>query len=937
MKIYRLTNIIHSIIFLLFFANSQFLDAQISGPTISVDLKDATFRKFVEEVYTQTNVTISFKEEWVEHIKVNITGSNLGLNSALTQVLEDSGIKFFQDQSNNIVLFTGKEIVEQLPDYSIYKTGKISNSDTSSDGSKLTDTEKKYQEGKKVTQLELVTVGNSTTSTGDKRHIIRGRITEEETGNPILGATVFIKELGMGAATDNDGYFNLAVKQGKYLVVANSLSMAEKKFYLEVNSSGSISIPLKKELHNIMEVKVVADRHDNVTGMQMGYTRVTTKNIKEIPAVLGEKDLIKVAQLLPGVQSAGEGASGLNVRGGTADQNLFYINKVPVYNTSHLFGFFTSFSSDIINDFSLYKSNIPAKYGGRVSSVFDITTRKGNKKEFFGKGGISPVTSHIAVEGPIVKENTSFVLSYRGTYSDWILSRLDDVNLRNSNASFYDLSGSVNSEINDNNLVKFFAYNSYDQFSLSTTDDYNYSNTGSSIAWKHIFSPRLNGDFALVYSKYDFGHNNKSNLTEAYRQVYQLEHTELKSDFIYLNAQNHRISFGESAIFYNLNRGTISPFGEESTRIPIDLGIEKGIEGAVYVSDEFSISPRLTALAGIRYSMYTLTGPAKINKYFPNSPIDKNNIEDTLSFNANEIVKMYSGPEPRIALNYSIGTNQSVKASYNRIRQYIFMLSNTIAISPTDQWKLSDYYIKPPVTDQVSLGYYHDVPDWGIVTSTEVYGKWTKNVVEYKDGVDFISDIPTEMLLLQGNQKAYGFEFLFKKNTGKFTGWLSYCYSRSLVDVSSDIPTEQINYGKAYPSNFDRPHSVNFVSTLRSNRRLSLSTNFVYSTGRPITYPVAIYYAENQEILHFSERNKYRIPDYFRVDVSINLEGNLNRRKWIHSYWMLNVYNLTGRKNAYSVYFEAVNGLTEAYKLSVFGQPIITLSWNFKFGNYASE
>ncbi len=300
-------------------------------------------------------------------------------------------------------------------------------------------------------------------------------------------------------------------------------------------------------------------------------------------------------------------------------------------------------------------------------------------------------------------------------------------------------------------------------------------------------------------------------------------------------------------------------------------------------------------------------------------------------------MKSYSGLEPRIALNYSLGEYNSVKFSYNRTRQYIFMLSNTIAISPTDQWKLADYHIKPPVSDQVSLGYYHDFPNLGLITSTEVYQKWTKNVVEYKDGVDFISPDPIEMSILQGTQKSYGLELMLKKNTGKLTGWISYCYSRSMVQIDNAISTEQINYGKAFPSSYDRPHSINFVSNLRANRRLSLSTNVIYSTGRPITYPVASYESESQKILYFSERNQYRMPDYFRVDFSINLEGNLLSKKWIHSYWMINVYNLTGRKNAYSIYYESKDSMMQGYKLSVFGQPIVTLSWNFKFGNYVSE
>jgi hypothetical protein len=713
--------------------------------------------------------------------------------------------------------------------------------------------------------------------------------------------------------------------------------MKEKSFYIEVFSDGTLSIPLEKGLLSISEVKVFGDRNNNVSGMQMGYERISSKSIKEIPAIMGERDLLKIAQMLPGVQSAGEGSSGLIVRGGNADQNLFYINKLPVYNTAHMFGFFSAFSPDIVSSFTLYKSNIPAKYGGRISSVFDISTRQGNKKEFFGKGGISPVTGHIMVEGPVLKDKSSFVLSYRGTYSDWILSRVDNLDLRNSKASFYDLSGTLNTEINKKNLLKVFGYSSYDNFSLAESDDYDYSNNGASVSWKHIFSTKLNVELSAVASQYKFTHNNKRNPSEAYNHLYKLNHTEFKADFLYLTGKDHRISFGVSSILYKLNRGNIEPYNAESTRIPVALGTENGVEGALYVSDEFTLLPRLTALVGLRYSYYSMLGPKELNEYAPGLPKNQINIVGTKSFSDNEVVKSYSGFEPRIAFNYLLGYNNSVKVSYNRMQQYIFMLSNTIAIAPTDQWKLADYYLKPPTADQISLGYYHDFPEKGLVTSIEVYRKWINNLVEYKDGVDFISSDPTEMLLLQGEQDSYGLEFILKKNSGKLTGWVSYSYSSSTVKVIDNETNESINLGQSYPSNFDKPHSFNFVSNYKATRRISFSTVVTYSTGRPITYPVSLYYAGNKQVLHYSERNEFRIPDYFRVDLSLSYEGNLKKKKWLHSTWMLNVYNATARKNAYSVFPETEDGNIKFYKLSIFAQPIITLSWNFKFGNFVSE
>ncbi len=911
------------------------LNAQPDSLKIS-GVYNMSLTNFFSTLESNYPVSFFFNPNDLKNQSVEYNASNEDLNSVLLTILKESGLNFYIDNYNQIIVYKGKQIVDHLPDYT--SSNKSNKKNSQENTNNLTSAEKKYIEGRKVTDLELITVGEKGNNGSNSTHYVRGKMIDDISGEPLIGATVYIEELKLGAASDLDGFFSIALKPGKYKIIANCMAMKERTFFLQVYNDGTITIPMEKDVVSINEVTIVADRHDNVKGMQMGYEKLTTKSMKEIPAVMGEKDLLKVAQMLPGVQSAGEGASGLNVRGGTADQNLFYINKMPIYNTSHLFGFFTAFSPDIVTEFALYKSNIPAKYGGRVASIFDITTRQGNKKEFFGKGGINPITGHIAVEGPIVKDKTSFVLSYRGSYSDWLLKRMNDEDLKNSNASFYDISLGINSEINKKNVVRFFAYNSNDDFSLASTNDYDYHNTGGSFNLKHFFSPKLNADFTAVYSEYGFGHNNKENLSEAYRQKYGLKHIEFKSDLVYLTSSNHRILFGASGIFYDLDRGKITPYNDESTRITENLGAEKGIETAFYASDEYQILPRLSVLAGLRFTMYGKLGPEKVYEYFANSSIDENNIKDSISFSKNQLVKSYSGFEPRIAFNYSLANNISLKASYNRLQQYIFMLSNTIAMAPTDQWKLADYNLKPPIFHQISLGYYHNFPKKAIESSLEVYKKWGKNVVEYRDGASFISSDPVEWELLQGNQDSYGIEFMLKKNAGQLKGWVSYCYSRSFITINSSIETEQINDGSPYPSNYDRPHSFNFVGTYRTNRRLSFSTNVVYSTGRPITYPIATYEDNTgQEYLVYSDRNKYRIPDYFRVDFSINLEGNLKRQKWLHSYWMLNVYNLTGRKNAYSIYFESDEGSIQGYKLSIFGQPIVTLSWNFKFGNYTSE
>lgn len=899
---------------------------------ISGNYHNSPFQSFVEEIERSTSLRFYYAYDWVKEITITASGNKMNLKQILNDHVKKAGLEYLIE-GNSIFIFQGDPIITGLPSYSAF--AETTNKPDSSD--RISETEKKYHEGRMMASASVLEVGNKMRHTGNTKCVIDGKIVEQSGSEPLIGATVYIKELKTGAIADVDGKFKLLLNPGKYEAIFNYVSMKQQVYVLQVYSSGSLTVEMKKELIELGEVKISANRYNHVKGMQMGFERISSKTMKEIPVIMGERDVLKVAQMLPGVLNVGEGSSGFNVRGSSADQNMFYINKVPVYNTSHLFGFFTSFNPDVVNDFTLYKSNIPASYGGRLSSIFNITTRQGSKKKFYSQGGISPITARFSLEVPAIKDKLSIVTSFRSSYSDWILKKIKDKDISKSSAFFYDGTLSANAEINDRNLVKAFGYISNDRFSLSSLNDYNYSNSGASLAWKHVFSSSFSADLAAIYSNYSFENTNKVNLSTAFTQNYRLEHYETRIDFSILTHVDHKLEFGASGIYYNLNRGSIEPFGDKSNRMPLKLGPDTGLEYALYLSDEFTVFENMTAMAGIRYSFFNYYGPASVNVYQPSNQKTIYNIQEVKEFQKGELIKSYSGPEYRFALNYILGPNSSLKTSYNRLYQYVFMLSNTIAVSPDDKWKICDYHIAPPVADQLSVGYYRDIRDGGIKVSLELYSKWINNQVEYKDGADFASSDPLETMVLQGKQRANGLELMFNKNTGKVTGWVSYCYSRSMVKVDDSDPANQINKGIAYPSNYDRPHSVNLVMNYRFNRRLSLSSNFVYATGRPITYPVSVYYSEGQEMLLFSQRNKYRIPDYARLDLSVNLEGSLHRKKPIHSYWMINLYNVFSRSNAYSVYYDTSHGKIQGHKLSIFGVPFLTISWNYKFGNYLND
>jgi len=902
---------------------------QSDSTFIAVDLP---FEDFVEKIEKNSSLKFFYLKDWVKNVTITYSGTNTQLAHVLNDQLKKTDLSFFID-GNNVFIFPGARILTELPDY-IESQVNAEEKDTLNG---ITETERKYLEGNKIALIEVLEIGDKQKATKGIKCIINGKIIDKSNEEPLIGATIYIEDLKTGAVTDIDGRFIIKLTPGKFKAVFNYMSMKQQEYYLQVYSSGQITIQMRNELIEIDEVKISANRYDNIRGMQMGYEKISAKTMKEIPVVFGEKDVLKVAQMLPGVLNVGEGSSGFNVRGSSSDQNMFYFNKVPVYNTSHLFGFFSSFNPDVINDFTLYKSNIPASYGGRLASVFNITTRQGSKKKYFGQGGISPITGHFSLEVPAIRDKVSIVVSGRSSYSDWILKKIKDPDIRKSSAFFYDGTFSVNAEINNKNLFKAFGYISRDKFSLSSINDYDYSNIGSSLVWKHLFSSSVTADVAVIYSNYSFENTNKTNLSTAFRQKYDLDHYEFRTDFSLISKADHKIEFGTSEILYNLDRGNISPFGEESRRIPVNLGNETALECAVYLSDEFTLFKNLTVLSGLRYSLFNQYGPAVINKYDSENLRTIGNIKETQSYKKGDLIKSYSGPEYRVAINYILDGNHSVKASYNRLYQYIFMLSNTIAISPDDKWKICDYHISPPVADQISVGYYRNFMNGGIKATLELYHKWINNQVEYKDGTDFTSPDPIETQVLQGKQRVNGIEIMISKNVGKTTGWLSYCYSRSFIRVDGGEKALQINNGIEYPSNYDRPNSLNLVLNYKVNRRVSLAANFVYTTGRPITYPVSVYYSEGQELLHFSKRNEYRIPDYARLDLSINLEGSLFRKKVIHSYWTVNLYNALGRKNAYSVYYSAQYGKVHGNKLSIFGVPMLSLSWNYKFGNYLND
>ncbi len=890
------------------------------------------FTEFAALASKQANTLIYYHQAWVDNIKVTLDVDSITLQEALEIALKGTGNEV-SAWNDKLVILPGEKIPAELPSYQT----KTKEPDTLKGKEKaLTESEERYITGRKADVTQTIHIGKSGQLLRNTRAKILGRVVDQESGEPLIGAAIYFTESKAGAVTDINGYFAMSLKPGNYNIRIEYIGYEKKKYLLDINNDGNFTLNLKKSVIQMKEVVVYGDRQMIMHAKDPGLDKISLKSIKELPMMMGERDILRVSSMMPGILTAGEGAAGLNVRGGGSDQNAFYINKVPIYNTSHLFGFFPAFNSDIIKDFSIYKGHIPAQYGGRLSSVFNIITRQGNRKRFTAHGGISPIAGNIVVEGPLKKDTCSIMLSGRSTYSDWILEKIDDPDISKSSAGFNDFSAGVNYDTQKQQW-SLFLYRSYDHFSLSDISSFKYSNTGASLSYNRNFTNALRGEFAIMGSQYDYSTDNKQEASTAYTHSYTLGHYEFKTDFKHMLSDKHWLEYGSGFVLYKLDRGTVAPYDSLSFRTMVPLGEEQGLESAVYCSDVYDLFPWLNLTFGIRYATFTPMGPKTVYQYAAGSPKDIRYITDTLIYSKGRIYKWYHEPDIRAAVNFETDENGSVKLAFNQTHQNLFMLNNTTAISPDAQWKLADYHLAPSASQQLSLGLFRTFVDLGLEASVEGYYKKIHNTPEFKDGADFLNNPLVETSVLMGDVKAYGVEFFLKRSRRKLEGWLSYTYSRSKCQVNGDHSWDKINEGEVYPANQDIPHSLNLVLNYHLNRRLTFSSILIYQSGKPITYPVSVYYINGIPFLDYSKRNEYRIPDYFRTDLSMTIEGNLRRKKLLHSSLTFSLYNAFGRENPYSVYFKTEGGRIVSYQYSVIGVPIFTATWLFKLGNYASD
>lgn len=915
-----------SILIAILFGAALAVSAQSDSILLQKNYRGMAYPEFAKAIEQDYGIKLMSNSHKTDSLIIHQAMAPMYLGDVLNASFEGSKFSYYAYTPTMLVILDDYEIFDHIPRYFT-----IDPSAATEEPEKRIEflAEEKSLKKKKTQSFNF---GSPSDNVGKRRAVLSGQIVDSKTNEPVVGAVVLAEGLNTGVSADMNGKFSIDLPQGRHSIIVRSMGNEEQKLTVNLFANGNVQIELKEQSTEINAVSVTANRINNVQSVQMGVESIEIKTVRSLPSALGEADIVKAAIMLPGVQTVGEGASGFNVRGGGVDQNLILLDGAPIFNSSHLFGFFSVFNQDVVDDFTLYKSGIPTEFGGRVSSVLDVTTRNGNRKEYTAALGISPITSRAYVEGPLINDRTSFLIAARTTYSDWLLKKVDDPRLSNSSASFWDGNLKLSHSINKNNQLKVSFYRSGDKFRLDSDTSFNYKNTCASLKWSHIFTHDLTMENTVAYSNYWYAIESQSIPAEGFQMDYNIQYLSAGTMLKYTPQINNKITIGANAERYSLSPSAKHPFGEKSQVLEPDDKKDNAVDLSLFAGDEWQVTEKLLLYGGLRGNVFMSTGERDVYKYQPNLPLSTSTLNDTIHYNKGDIAKTFLALEPRLSLRYKLGQNNSVKASYNRMTQNLHMLSNSAAVSPTDTWTLSGKHIKPQHADIYSLGYYHNLKDNMFETSVEVYYKEVKNILDYKGGAKLLLNKSIETDLLQGLQQAYGIEFLIRKKVGNLTGWIGYTYSVSRMKIDSKFKEEQVNGGSFYPSNYDKPHDIIVVANHKLNRRLSFSSSVTYSTGRPITFPVAQYKFKDKAMLHYSDRNEYRVPDYFRWDVSMNIDSNLKSKKIAASYWSISIYNLTGRDNVYSIFFKTdAQGNMDGYQMSIFPRPLLTIAYNIKF------
>ena len=782
----------------------------------------------------------------------------------------------------------------------------------------------------------LIVLLTSIFSFSQEKFTLSGTIADLKTKETLIGVNVFILETKTGITTNEYGFYSITLPKGEYTISISYVGyqVIEEKISLNSNIKKNFLISESSQL--LKEVVIIDNKKRvDIRKPEMSVNKLTIQEIKEMPVIFGEVDIIKSILTLPGVTNAGEGQSGFNVRGGSADQNLVLLDEATIYNSSHLFGLFSVFNPDAIKDLKLYKGGIPARYGGRLSSVLDIYQKEGNKNDFHMNGGIGLISSRILAEGPIVKGKGSFVVAGRASYAHLFLKLVDNPNL----AYFYDLNTKLSYSLNEKNDIYLSGYFGRDVFQLNDSFVNTYGNTVLNFRWNHLFSDKLFSNLSLIYSDYYYGLNLD---LIGFNWDSGIKNYNIKYDFKHYLSDKLKLTYGINSNYYDFNPGKIEPTRPDSGINEDQLDKKYALENAIYIDAEHQISNKIAVSYGVRVSSFLRLGNQTLNTYANNQPVIFNpdfqiyeSAEPigTVNYGKNETIAKFENLEPRLAISYTFNENQSIKASYNRMSQYLHLISNTQSPTPLDVWAPSDNFLKPQLLDQVALGYFQNIKDDEYSLELETFFKKIKNRVDYIDGANLIANEAIERVVLNGQARAYGLEVLFRKNTGRFKGWLSYTLSRTEQKVEGRTAIETgINNGEWYKTGFDKLHNLAIVANYKWTEKWRFSANLIFQTGQPVTFPDGQYEYEGITVPNFSSRNENNLPSYHRLDVSATLTPYKNKKRKWQAEWVFGIYNLYNRQNAASITFRQNDetASNEAIRLSIFGI-VPSATYNIKF------
>ena len=766
---------------------------------------------------------------------------------------------------------------------------------------------------KVILLLIIVFLGISHETIAQEKTTINGTIKDKQTGESIMGAVLKISQLSNVVVTSNEyGFYAISLPKGKYDLRISYVGYEEK--LISINLNGPMTVPVFLESKNQLAEVVVESRRkdDNLIKAQMGTETLNMKSISKVPVIFGEKDVLKTIQLLPGVKSAGEGNSGFYVRGGAADQNLILLDEAPVYNASHLLGFFSTFNSDAIKDATLIKGNGPAQYGGRLSSVLDVKMKEGNNKNYTVNGGLGLISSRLSIEGPIQEDKSSFILSGRRTYADVFLKATEK--FKDNILYFYDFNAKANYKIDDKNRIYFSGYFGRDELGLGTNFSIDWGNKTGTVRWNRVINNKLFLNTSFIYSDYSYNVGLKNGETN-FNVNSNIKDVNLKQDYTYYLNPKNTIRYGFNSILHTITPSVFSG----TVKNNVNKVGRNGLENAIYINNNFKASQALTLDYGLRVSSYTIMGGDIYNIY------NGDKITSSILLQKNEFGKTYLNLEPRLTGNYRLNELSSVKFGYARNVQHLHLLSNATAASPSDQWIGNSYNIKPELADQTSVGYARNFNNNTYELGVELYYKSMQNQLDYKDGTNINTIADVESALLYGVGRAYGLELIAKKKVGSFSGWVSYTLSKTERKING------INDGQWYNAKQDRTHDISIVTILELNQKWTVSGVFVYYTGNAVTFPTGKYNLGGQTIFQYASRNGNRMPDYHRLDLSVTYENK--RKKKNEGSWNFSLYNAYGRENAYRISFDddpADKSRTQITQTALF-RWVPSITYNFKF------